>query len=211
MRLPARDGHRKPVHLKADLLDGLKCVWQSQTIKSLLLLTAASYILSRPYVVLMPVFARDVLQADARGYGLLMSAIGVGAICGALVAASVKQRHRGRWLVGAGLAFPIFLMLFASSRWVLLSIGLLLLAGAGQFIQQVLASSLIQLAAADEFYGRVASFFAVFSNGLTRLGGIQAGAVAQYWSAPVAVAGGALVSLIWVLAVIWRTPLIRRL
>jgi predicted MFS family arabinose efflux permease len=186
-------------------------MWQSQTIKGLLLLLAVSGFLSRPYIVLMPVFARDVLQADARGYGLLMSAIGVGSVCGALVAASLKQGYHGRWLVGASLAFPVFLILFAFSRWMLLSIGLLLLASTNQLTQQVVASSSLQLATTDEFHGRVASFLVLLNNGLTRLGGIQAGAVTQYWSAPVSVSGGAILSLVCMLIVIWRIPAVRQL
>lgn len=210
MRLPARVGLKKPMRLKGDLLDGLKYIWKNQAIKGPLILIGASSILAQPYIVLMPVFARDVLQADSRVYGLLMSAIGFGAVCGALVAASVKQGQLGKWLVGVALVFPAFLLLFAFSQQMWLSVGLLLLVGASQLTQQVLANSLIQLAAIDEFQGRVASFFALFNIGLIRLGGLQAGAVAQYWSVPVAIAGGAIATIIWVLMAIWRMPIMRQ-
>ncbi len=211
MRLPPRRTPLKPMHLKNDLLEGLKYIWQNQTIKGILLLIFASILLSQPYMVLMPVFARDVLLSGSRGYGLLMSAIGLGAICGALFAASVEEGARGKWLIRASIAFSVLLFFFAFSQWMSLSFGLLLLVGASQLTQQVLSNSSIQLASTDEFHGRVASFFALFNNGLTRLGGIQSGAVAQYVSPRVAIAGGALISLVWLLVIIWRTPSVRRL
>jgi MFS family permease len=202
---------RTPVRWKVDFVDGLKYLWQNQSIKTLLLLIAATSFLSRPYIVLMPVFARDVLQVDSRGYGLLMGTVGVGAICGALFAGGLGQKRQRWWMLRACVAFPIFLMLFACSDWMPLSVSLLFLTSLSHFTQQVSINSTLQLVTDDEFRGRVASLFSLFTLGLMRLGGMQAGAVAQGWSAPVAVAGGAFVTLIWVLILLWRMPLIRQL
>jgi MFS family permease len=211
MRLPAQDGPREPVHLKADLLAGLKYAWENDIIKGTLVLSAASFALARSYLVLMPVFAQDVVQTDARGYGLLMSAVGLGSVCGALAAANVKRRHQGSWLVRAVLVFPVILLLFAASSWLVSSIVLLVLAGTSQYMQEVLCISLIQLAATNEFQGRMVSFFSLFANGLTRLGGIPIGAVAQWWSAPGAVGSGAILSLTWLLIVLWQVPSVRHM
>jgi predicted MFS family arabinose efflux permease len=184
---------------------------QSSKIQGLLLLLAASCLFAQPYIVLLPVVARDVLLTDARGYGLLMSAVGAGAACGALAAASIRHGHRGRWLVGAGLAFPALLVLVALLRHLPLSASFLLLASASQFTQLVLISSLLQLSTSSERHGRIASLFALVSNGLTRLGGVLAGLAASYWGASAAIAGGALLSILWTLVVAWRTPTVRRL
>ena len=211
MQLPSRDAPTKPIRLKKDLLDGLRYIWNHQTIKGLLLMFAVAAIFSRPFVVLMPVFARDVLLTDSGGYGLLMGAVGVGAVCGALLGASIKQGYRWKWLLGVAFAFPMLLLPFTCSRWMPLSLGLLVLISASDFLQKILAISLLQLAASDEFQGRVASFLSLFRDGLRRLGSIQAGAAAQYWSAPIAVAGGALVSLVWMFIVVWRIPFIKGL
>jgi MFS family permease len=218
MRLPAGgdagrslcSGAGRSLHLGRDLLAGLVYIWRNRTIRVILLLVAVPTFLAQPYVALLPVFARDVLRTDASGYGVLMGAAGLGAACGALIAAGIELKCSKRWLLGASLAFPAFLALFACSCRIAPSIGLLCLVGASQLVQQVLTSSLLQFAAANEFRGRVASFFSLFNNGLTRLGGIQAGAIAQYWGAPAAVLSGTLSSLLWVLAVIWRSG-IRRL
>jgi MFS family permease len=200
-----------PSSLQDDLLDAPRYLWRSDTARGLVLLLAASCLLAQPYVILLPVWARDVLQTDARGYGLLVSAVGAGAASGALIAASIRSGGRGRWLVGSGLAFFAALLTVSASRRLLLNAGLLFLAGAGQSIQLVLISSLLQLATRSDLHGRVASLYALLSNGLTRLGGVQAGLFASIWGAPFAVAGGALLAILWSLGVAWRIPLIRRL
>lgn len=197
--------------LRADLLDGFRQVWQGATARGLWLLLALSCLLAQPYAVLVPVLARDVLRTDARGYGLLMSAIGAGAACGALIAAGIRPGRRGRWLIGSGLLSAALLLLSFVARRLPLNAGLLVLAGAGQTIQLVLIASLLQLAARREVHGRVASLFALLSNGLTRLGGLQAGWAASTWGAPLAVAGSALLSALGTLAVAWRAPGVWRL
>ncbi|NIV36923.1 MAG: MFS transporter, partial [Anaerolineae bacterium] len=60
-----------------------------------------------------------------------------------------------------------------------------------------------------EYRGRVASFFALFSNGLTRLGGLQAGALAQQASAPFTLQVAAVLCLVWMLFAAWRLPSMR--
>ena len=201
----------RPTSLQADLLDAPRTLLKSETARGLLLLLSASCLLVQPYVILIPVWARDVLETDARGYGLLMSAVGAGAACGALIASSIQPGRRGRWLIGSTLAFPIFLILASAWRWLPINAGLFLLAGASQFVQLVLAFSLLQLATQSHLHGRVASLYALLTNGLTRLGGVQAGLIASRWSAPAAVTGGALLCILWSLIVVWKSPAIHHL
>jgi hypothetical protein len=140
-----------------------------------------------------------------------MGVVGVSAVCGALIVASLKVGHRGRWLIGGSVAFSFFLTLFSLSRWLPLSVGLLLLVGVSHNILQVLAASLLQTKSPKEFHGRVMSFFGLLNNGLTRLGGLQAGALSQYAGAPFAIQSGAVLSLIWILLAAWCMPFLRRL
>jgi hypothetical protein len=140
-----------------------------------------------------------------------MSAVGAGAASGALLAASIRAGRRGIWVIGSSLVFSAFLILATVSRWLPLSVGLLLLAGTGQSVQLVLTATLLQLVTRSELHGRVASLYALLSNGLTRLGGVQAGLVASQWGAPVAVAGGALFCILWSLVVAWQVPTLRHL
>jgi len=211
MQLPESTRLLKPQGLSDEVAAGLKYIWQNLTIRSLIMLIIVSCLLAQPVAVLMPVMARDVLQIGSAGYGLLMSAHGAGAACGALISGSIGSGCRGKYLKVASLVFPVFLLLFAVSRSLLLSLGWLFLAATGQFMLLVMVNAMLQLAAGENFQGRVASFFALLNNGLNRLGGVPMGAAAQAWGAPVAIGGGAALSLIWAIIVIGRIPLIRQL
>jgi MFS family permease len=211
MRLRPWTKPEKTLHVARSLLAGLRYVWLNQNIKSLLILLAGFSLPAMQHIVLMPVFARDILNSDAQGYGLLMSASGVASLVGTLIAASLGTGHRGRWLIGAGIAFSLSLILFSLSRWLPLSWAILLLVGSSQVLVHVLGGSLSQIATTREFRGRVASFFALFNSGLMRLGGLQAGALAQYVSAPFALQVAAGLCLVWVLFAAWRLPSVRRL
>src|SRR5207245_729362 len=76
-------------------------------IATLVLQTALLSIFGFPFLVMMPVFARDVLRAGASGYGALMAAVGIGAMLGALMIAVYSRRvPKGRLLIGGGVAGP---------------------------------------------------------------------------------------------------------
>ena len=108
--------------------------------------------------------------------GLLLSAVGVGAITGALLVASLPEKApRGRMLTLGNLAFPAFLLLFAGSRSLLLSFVVMLFVGMSHVFQNAMANTLLQLNAPDELRGRVMSLYSLVSGGMTHLGGLQAG------------------------------------
>jgi predicted MFS family arabinose efflux permease len=202
---------QEKLHLTKSLLDGLRYVWQDQNVKGLLILLAAFSFLGGQHLVLMPVFARDVLQSDAQGYGLLMSISGVSSLIGTLLVASLKAGRRGQWLMAAGAMFALSLMLFSVSRWMPLSSGILLLVGVSQIVLNVLGRAMSQMLTPQALRGRVAGFFALFNNGLTRLGGLQAGVLSQYVSAPFALQVGGAMLLVCLLLITWRVPSVRRL
>jgi hypothetical protein len=129
---------------------GVRFILQRQTILVLMSLIAVSAFLSMPYNTLLPVFAGDVLKESAQPVvaalcgssrlvmgcqapealplGLLYSMVGIGAVVGALVVASLPvTARRGVLLTMGNLAFPLFLLLFASSVNFTLSLILMLL------------------------------------------------------------------------------------
>ena len=152
-----------------------------------------------PYVV-VPVFARDVLHVDATGLGLLMAAVGVGAVVGGLLAAGYQGTRRLAWLIGASLVFGLGQIAFALSSAFALSALLLAVGGAAFVVSQSLTNSLLQLHTPGELRGRVLSFYALLSIGSGRLGGLLIGAGASVWSAPLALAGGAALCLLGICA-----------
>jgi predicted MFS family arabinose efflux permease len=93
---------------------------------------------------------------EALPLGLLYSMVGVGAVIGALVVASLpKQARRGLLLTAGNLAFPSFLLFFAFSPYFILSLILMLLIGFSFVWQNALANTLLQFVTPDELRGRV--------------------------------------------------------
>ena len=178
---------------------------------ALVVLVAVFSVLGFPFLVLMPVVARDVLHTDARGYGLLMAAVGVGAMLGALgLAVAGRRVHKGRALLAGGVAFGALLGLFAAARSVAGALALLALAGCAMIVTTALANTMLQTLVPDALRGRVMAFYAFVFVGMAPLGAFQAGLVAEHTGAPVAIALGGAGCLIAAGLAAWRVPELRR-
>jgi MFS family permease len=216
------------------MVGGLQFILQRQTILILVSLIAVSAFLSMPYNTLLPVFASEVVaqsskpvvaalcnanwliigcQApEALPLGLLYSMVGVGAVIGALVVASLPTKaRRGRLLTIGNLAFPLFLLLFAFSSNFYHSLILTLCIGFSFVWQNALANTLLQFVTPDELRGRVMAVYSMTFQAMFRLGGLQAGFMADWLGAPIAVGVGAAVSLLYGLFVAIRYPKVRQL
>ncbi len=180
-------------------------------IATLVVLTALLSIFGFPFLVMMPVFARDVLHAGPRGYGLMMASVGIGAVVGALgIAAYSRRIAKGRMLVAGGTSFGVLVALFALSKVFLLSVALLALAGCAMIVNNALTNSTLQTLVPDHLRGRVMGFYSFVFVGMAPLGSFQAGAFAERIGAPGAVAAGGLVCVLAVATAAWRVPEIRR-
>lgn len=210
MRLTIPTTPKTRLQVTQSLVDGFKYVWDTRIIRSLMAIVAVSSLFALPYVALLPVFARDVLQVGPQGLGLLMAGGGIGAIGGAMGVASIRVGRRGRWLTWGNIMGPAFLVLFCLSWSFPLSLVLTILAGASNAVRQTLANGLIQLTASEEYHGRVVSVYNVLFNGMSRVGALGVGGLAELTGVTWAVGLGAVVSLIWGLMVIWRMPSVRR-
>jgi MFS family permease len=211
IRLPAQDEPKERLPVAGGLAGGFRYTWNTRTIRSLMAVVALSSFFTLPYITLMPVFAGDVLAAGPAVLGFLMTAVGIGAIGGALIVANVGAGRRGRWLMVANLIAPAFLVLFCLSGSLALSLLLVALVGAGNAVRQTLANSLIQLTTSDEYHGRVMSIFNLLFNGMSRVGALAAGAVAEVSGAPLAIGAGAVISLIAGLVMLWGMPEVVRM
>jgi MFS family permease len=160
----------------------------------------------------MPVIARDTLRSGAAGYGILLAAVGVGAVLGAVSLAMVGQTvRRGRLLAYAAYAFSIFLVTFSLSRTLWLSAALLLAVGFTMILNNALANGLLQTISPDELRGRVMSAYAFVFVGMGPIGSLLAGSVAGLIGAPGAIAVGAVVTFLFALWVFGRRWELRQL
>ncbi len=211
IRLPEQDVPETQLQVGKSLSDGFTYIWGSRTIRALMVIVAVASFFTLPYITLLPVFAADVLQVGPEGLGLLMTMVGMGAISGALGVANIRDGHRGRWMSLGNVLGPAFLILFCLSGSLWISLGLIFLVGAGNAVRNTLANSLIQLNIADEYHGRVMSVYNLLFNGMSRIGALAIGGVAQFVGVSWAVGLGAVVSVVWGLAVILRMAFVVRL
>lgn len=211
IRLPVRQAVREPLGLTRSLVDGLRYVWRERTIRSLMGIVALSSFLALSYVTLLPAFAGDVLGLGPEGLGFLMTGVGVGAIGGAIAVAGAKEGGRGKWLVLAHLASSAVLIGFCTARALPLSVILIALVGAASAVRNTLANSLLQLNAREEYQSRVMSVYNLLFNGMSRVGALGVGAVAQLTGVAWAVGLAAAASALWGLIVIARMPYVHRL
>jgi MFS family permease len=235
MRLPPYVAPVDRAPVRSHVMEGMRYVRGRQTILVLISLVAVSAFLSMPYSTLLPVFAKDVLAAsgrpvvdifcgpgsvfgtscqspDALLYGLMMAAVGVGAVTGALFVASLPENaRRGRWLTLGNLAFPAFVILMAMSGSFLLTTVILLAVGFSFVVQNALANTLLQITTPDQLRGRVMSFYTLTFTVSMRLGAMQGGLMGDWLGAPLAVAIGGVASLAYGIFVAIRYPKVREM
>jgi MFS family permease len=208
----ASNAARVEASLWANLTDGLRYVRTEPTIRLLVLLAAVPALFILNYLVLMPVFARDVLQVGAPGLGLLNASLGVGALSGALFVAFFRPKGGSGRLMLAGLACAsIGLIVFGLSTWLPLSCLALAALGASQVAYYATTNTLIQVLVAPRLRGRVLSLYILTSLGVIPFGNLLAGAVAERFGAPLALAGGGSATLAILVAVAVAFPVLRRL
>lgn len=212
MDLPADIGKpRSNRHMLAEIGDGLRYVWRQPILRTVVALIGVTSIFGFSYSVLLPAYATDVLRVDAKGYGLLNAAVGIGALAGSLTMASLSRwESKGLQLTFGSLAFPLTLLAFAAAR--AFPLALLCLAGAGMafVIQNATGNTMLQLLAPDELRGRVMSVYTLFFFGTTPIGALFAGAVAQQWSSTAAIVVGAGVTLAFAVFVFFFVPAVRK-
>jgi MFS family permease len=211
IRVPQVVRSSEPMRVVGSLKDGFEYIKGNPVVPGLLLIISIASFLTIPYIALMPVFARDMLSTGAEGLGFLLTAVGVGAILGALIVASLRAGSKGNWLVFANIVGPIFLVLFVLSGNLALSLILVVLVGASNAVRLTLANSLTQINTADDFHGRVMSIFNLLFNGLSRFGALVFGGLAELTSISWALAAGAALSAVIGLVLVFRLPQVRRL
>lgn len=194
----------------ADIKEGLNYIRHETIILLILLFTVFVVILSMPYMLLMPIFADDILKVGASGMGVLMSVSGIGAIVGSLVLASLPNKKRGVMLLVSSLLLGLALVGFSfSSSWHL-SLALIIFVGLGQTGRMALSNTLLQYYAEREYLGRVMSIH-MLEFGLSSLGTFAAALLAEAMGVQWAVGGFAMVLVFLSLLALAFVPRLRRL
>jgi MFS family permease len=212
MRLPQTLQEVRTDPLTVQIAAGFRYILGNPPVRTMIMLVGVSSLFGFSYAVLMPAYAVDVLHVGETGLGGLNVAIGVGALAGSLIVASMgKFRRKALLLTVGSLLFPTVLLLFAFSQSFALSLVALSIVGLAYVSQNATSNTLIQSIIPDNLRGRVMAVYSLMFFGTTPFGALQAGAIAQVFGPAAGVAVGAVITLVFAAGVFFAVPSLRRL
>ena len=193
--------------LRKNMLDGVHFIRKNELFYTFMGMTFFNSVFGMSYLILMPVFARDILNVGSQGFGFLQTAGGAGALIGTLAVAYLSDARRLPLQAARGAAlFGVLLLLFAYSRAFPFSLALAFVLGmSGQFYITAI-NTVLQLNLPEQLRGRVMGVYGLTWD-LMPVGGMVAGTIAEFAGAPAAVAvGGAFVFglALWVISIATR-------
>jgi len=194
-----------------DFKEGIRYITSKREVTGLIGVIGVYSVFGFQYLTLMPVIARDVLHTDASGYGLLVTFVGIGAVCGALTLAALSSRvRRGKLFAVSAISFALLLILFSLVDDRRIAAGVLLFIGLTMLINGALANGILQSVVPDELRGRVMAAYVFVYVGFTPIGSLIAGTVAHATSVQWAIGSGAVIMLFYALWAFWKVPELRR-
>ena len=194
-----------------ELKEGFRYVFGFAPIKYIIGIVGMVSLLSMPYIVLMPVFARDILHGSSHTLGFLMGATGIGALTGALYLASrTTVIGLGRLITFSTCIFGCGLIAFSFSRYMPLSLCMMLLTGFGMIVSTASCNTIVQTIVEEDKRGRVMSFYAIAFIGMAPFGSLIGGSIAHSIGAPLTLTGCGVLSICTAVIFYFRLPLIRK-
>jgi MFS family permease len=187
------------VSFARSIVDGWKFSWENEIVRTALLITMFASLFIVPFTTLLPVFARDILSVGATGQGLLLTAMGLGALGSAVMIATFGDRMpRGLFMLGGVALYGLSVVAFAASPWFELSMMLMLVVGFANVCSHALVQTVIQTYSPAEFRGRAIALFHMGQVVMT-LGSMLIGSLAALcgtqWAVVLMSAAGALAML----------------
>jgi len=185
--------HAKKITLGQSIVEGWKFSWRNENVRIALLITMFASFFIIPFTTLLPVFARDILGVGAGGQGLLLTGMGIGALCSAIMVASVGDRlPRGLLMLGGVTGYGLSVVAFSASPWFKLSMVLMMIVGLFHVSSHALVQTVIQGYSPREFRGRTMAIFQQ-SHVVLLTGSVVVGFLASVWGAQWAMASMAAV------------------
>ena len=190
--------------------EGLAFVWRQKVVLGAISLDLFAVLLGGA-TALLPVFAQDILQVGAHGFGLMRSGPAFGAVLVAIwLGRRPIQRRAGAWMFAAVAVFGVATLAFAVSKWLVASVALLAVMGAADMVSVYVRQSLVQIVVPDVMRGRVSSVSTLFIGASNELGEFETGVVARLLGAVGAALFGGVGSLMVTGAWARMFPALRR-
>ncbi|MGH3317297.1 MAG: MFS transporter [Nocardioidaceae bacterium] len=200
--------HSTRAPARGQMMEGLRYVYRHRELRACMILVAVIALFGQNFRVVLPVLARDTFHSGAEGYGWLTSALGLGAVLGALFAASRTQVTV--WsLLAAAVSFGVLNLAGAASPAMWVALVAMVSVGFSNIMFNTLARTLLQLGTDPGMHGRVLALHGFVFLGSTPIGAPLLGWVCEAFGARsgLVVAGGtALVAAAWVVPALRRLP-----
>jgi len=195
-RLPPHEPEHRALSL-AEFREGYFFVRRHPTLWLVILLVALISVFAISYSTLLSVFAKDVFRTDERGFSLILTCYGIGAVGATFsLAASGQMRHKGKRLLLGAFLYCWSVAAFAAAPT--LTAGCCFLIFSGWFLLTFLttANTMVQTLAPDNMRGRVFSLYSLALIGTAPLGALFVGASARLWGPRMAVQIGAILAAV---------------
>jgi MFS family permease len=193
MRLTRRARSEKSGRVWSELREGYRYVTGFAPIRAVLVLLAMVSLVGTPYVVLLPVIARETLHGGAGTLGALSASAGLGALSGALYLASRRSvLGLGRIIWYATLTFGLSLLALSQSAMLAVTMPLMVLVGGALMVQLAACNTIVQTLVDEDKRGRVMSFYSMAVFGVVPFGSLLAGSLADRVGAGATLLGGGL-------------------
>ncbi len=190
LRVPPLERTRDPA--SDGMLEGVRFILAHQVFWGVIGLSFFTSIFGMSYQTLLPVFADEILDVGAQGFGWMEAATGFGGFLGTLAIIKLGQtRHAGPTMIASAALFGVLLAAFSTSRELSWSMTLLFAAAFASSMYLNIGMTALQLLVPDELRGRVMGIWSM-TWFLSAVGGLPASALAEWIGAPFTVALGAL-------------------
>ncbi len=210
MKLTPRAAQAGQADFFKGMREGIDYAFGFAPIRHIILLLSFASLVAMPYPVLLPVFAREILQGGASTLGFLTTAAGVGALAGAIYLASRRTPiGLGKVIVIAACTFGAGMILLSFSMLLPLSLAAMAMIGYGMVVQMAASNIILQTIADDDKRGRVMSLFVMSLGGLAPFGTLLYGGVADACGAPLTLLIGGLLCIAGGLIFAWRYSKVR--
>jgi MFS family permease len=211
MRIATNNEVPRKTSMLVQLREGWTYVAGFAPIRTILLLFALLSLMGWPFMVLMPVFAVQVLHGGPHTLGFLMGAVGIGSLASALSLVLRRSvRGLGKMIPIAAVAFGTGLIAFGFSTNLWLSMLLMLLTGFGMMQGLTASNTIIQTLVDEKMRGRVMSYYTMAFVGMAPFGSLLAGTLAHLIGAQHTVIVSGIACLFGAVWFWWRLPHIRK-
>jgi MFS family permease len=211
LQLPAQEKERaRPVANLSTVFEGFRYIWREKLILGAISLDLFAVLLGGA-VALLPVYAREILNAGPWALGMLRSAPGVGAGIMAIAIAHRPLKNRaGATMLWCVAGFGLCTVVFGVSRSFAISLAALFLVGATDMVSVIVRATLIQVKTPDEMRGRVNAVDMIFIGASNELGQFESGITAQWFGAVPAVILGGIGAIVVTGLWAWMFPQLRK-